>query len=96
MHCSVKAITPSRHTVSRELRERLTSSQATEKFVDLIGNIRQRGAICYDFGKNVKEYFAVTAHIFDSEMYEIQALSLKITYRKLRPFVVNFFVDGHR
>ena len=55
--------------MSRELRERLASTQAMDKFVELIKGISQ---------------------IPFSEMYEIQALALKITYRKLRPFVVNF------
>ncbi|KAL3102838.1 hypothetical protein niasHT_027736 [Heterodera trifolii] len=75
--CQSRSVTPSRIGIAQAVRDRATGREEQQEYKGLLERIKISGAICYDFGKNKRDYFVITAHVLTENFL-------------LRPFIINF------
>ncbi|KAL3081808.1 hypothetical protein niasHT_033999 [Heterodera trifolii] len=61
--CESRSVTPSRIGIAQAVRDRATGREEQQKYKGLLERIKISGAICYDFGKNKRDYFVIIAHV---------------------------------
>ncbi|KAL3115122.1 hypothetical protein niasHT_018672 [Heterodera trifolii] len=75
--CESRSVTPSPNGIAQAVRDRATGIDQQNEYKGLVERIKISGAICYDFGKNKRDYFVITAHVITENFL-------------LRPFIIHF------
>ncbi|KAL3075261.1 hypothetical protein niasHT_033835 [Heterodera trifolii] len=66
--CESRSVTPSPNGIAQTVRDRATSMDQQQEYKGLVERIKVSGAICYDFGKNKRDYFVITAHVITENL----------------------------